>query len=447
MFLMDIAQRDDADRLLRERDMLKDDALEAADEAIGATDPALANLCDALRWTAADGNIQAITAVTGAWTPRGLMLTATVTVATSLSDVKIIEHVPLSLAQGGPLLEYVSKDLDTLTATLVARWSPGHAPVSPARLRSLYTAREQPPAIDADAPPNIQSQKVSHKIQKPISHFLAPHLRPSWDRLRTRKLVAVFWALPNDVHSVLQAAQILTAELVPLKFGLLAWASSVCIVGQYTQAPVTTPPPLANKGMWAHDQLRLLLECSVLPVRSGELLHQIVQAGEHSWATAPTIALLQAGIPYTASPPLLTPLSHAPYLTKGQSGPSAAGTLFASAAFTPASAVYRSQGKAAPAGADRSPSSLLPEQTRLSFSLPGAASQVQPPAADPTPPESPAPTAGSAPPSPSQPADPFVPDLDVLAYATDYTQLCDRYEAQQQEPTVAQGDVESLKRD
>ena len=65
MFLMEIAQSDDADRLLRELDMLKDDALEAADTAIRATDPALADSCDALRWTAADGDIQAITAMTG----------------------------------------------------------------------------------------------------------------------------------------------------------------------------------------------------------------------------------------------------------------------------------------------------------------------------------------------------------------------------------------------
>ena len=185
--------------------MLKDDALEAADEAIRACDPALADLCDALRWTAADGSIPAITAMIGAWTLRGLLLTATVTVATSPSEVKVIEHVPLSLAQGGPLLEYVSKDPDTLTAALVTRWSPGHAPISAARLRhlvfrGLYTAREKAPAIDADVAPEIQSQKVSHKIHKPISQFLPPHLRPSWDRLRTREVVGAFWALPNDVH-------------------------------------------------------------------------------------------------------------------------------------------------------------------------------------------------------------------------------------------------------
>ena len=130
-------------------------------------------------------------------------------------------------------------------------------------------------------------------------------------------MVAAFWALPNDVHAVLQAAQIPTAELVPLKFGLLAWASSVCLTGQYTPAPVATPPPLANKGMWTPDQLRPLLECSVLPVRNGELLQQMEQASEHCSATAPTFALLQAGIPDTASPPPLTTPSHAPYLTKG----------------------------------------------------------------------------------------------------------------------------------
>ena len=301
MFLMDIAQSDDADRLLRELDMLKDDALEAADTAIQATDPALADLCDALRWTAANSDIQAITAVAGVWTPRGLLLTATVTVAAGPSDTKVIEHVPLSLVQGGPLLGYISKDPEALTAALVTRWSPSHAPISASRLcsqvfKGLYTAREQPPPVDTAAPPDIQSQKVSHTFHKPISQFLAPHLRPSWDRLRTREVVAAFWALPDDVHAVLQAAHIPTADLVPLKFGLLAWASSVCLTGQYTPAPVPTPPALANKGMWTPEQLRPLLECSVLPIRSVELLHQIEQAGEHSWATAPTFALLQAGI-------------------------------------------------------------------------------------------------------------------------------------------------------
>ena len=308
MFLMEIAQSDDADRLLRELDMLKDDEVEAADAAIRATDPALADLCDALRWTAADGDIRAITAVTGAWTPRGLLLTATVTVAAGPSDTMVIQQIPLSLVQGGPLLEYVSKDPEALTTALVTRWSPSHVPISVSRRRSqvfkgLYTAREQPPSIDTATPPDIQSQKVCHKIHKPISQFLAPHLRPSCDRLRTREVVAAFWALPNDVHAVLQAAHIPITDLVPLKFGLLAWASSICLTGQYTPAPVSTPPALANKGMWTPEQLRPLLECSVLPIRSVELLHQIEQASEHSWATAPTFALLHAGIADTASPP------------------------------------------------------------------------------------------------------------------------------------------------
>ena len=174
LFLMDIAQSGDADRLLREPDMLKDDALEAADEALRVPDPAPANLCDGLRWTAADGGIQAITAVTGAWTPRGLLLTATIMVATSPSEMKVIEHLPVSLVQGGALLEYVSKDTDTLTAALVTRRSPEDAPISAARLRhlvfpGLYTAREKAPAIGADVPPELQSQKVSHKIHKPMS--------------------------------------------------------------------------------------------------------------------------------------------------------------------------------------------------------------------------------------------------------------------------------------
>ena len=402
MFLMDITQSEYADRLLRELDMLINDALEAADTDIWATDPALADLCDALRWTAADGDIQAITALTGVWTPWGLLLTATVTVAAGPSDTNVIKYVPLSLVQPGQLLEYVSK---ALTKTLVTRWSPSHVLISASRLRTrvfkgLYTAQEPPPPFDTTAPPDIQSQKVSQRIHKPISQFLAPHLRPSWDRLRTREMVAAFWALPNDVHVFLQAAHIPTADLVPMKFGLLAWASSVCLTGQYTPAPVPTPPALANKGMWAPEQLRLLLKCSVLPICSVELLHQIEQAGEHSWATAPTLALLHAGFADTASPLPLTPPSHAPYLTKGKAAPSTAGPLFATAAFTPASVLYRAQDRPSPIGSELSPSLLLPEQTRHSLNLPEPATQVQPAAADPTLPESPAPAVGSAPPRP-----------------------------------------------
>ena len=322
--------------------------------------------------------------------------------------MKVIKHVPLSLAQGGPLLEYVSKDPDALTAALVTRWSPGHPPISASRLRSLvfrglYTAREKPPAIKTDVPPEIQSQKVSHKIHKPISQFLAPHPRPSWDRLRTREVVVAFWALPNDLYAVLQAAQIQTAELIPLKFGLLAWASSVCLAGQYTSAPVATPPSPRQQG-------------HVGPPPAAAAAGVLSRAGPQRGAAQPDRAgrgalvghsphrrPLQAGIPDAASLPPLTPPSHVPYLAKGHPAPSAVGTLFASAAFTPASTLYRSQGEAAPAGSDQSPSSLLHEQPRLSFSLPEPASQFKPAAADPTPPQSPAPTAGSPPPPPPAP--------------------------------------------
>ena len=71
---MDIPHTNDAHLLLRNLEMLKHDRLEAADAAVQAPDPALSDLCDALRWTTIDGTIQAITAVTGAWAPRGLLL-------------------------------------------------------------------------------------------------------------------------------------------------------------------------------------------------------------------------------------------------------------------------------------------------------------------------------------------------------------------------------------
>ena len=126
-----------------------------------------------------------------------LLLTATVTVARSSSEVQVIEHVTPALAQGGPLLESVSKDPAALTSALVTRWSLGHVPISAARLRhivlrSLYSAREKAPPTDTDAAPETQNQKVSFKLQNPIRQFLPPHLRPTWDRLRTRGVVAAF---------------------------------------------------------------------------------------------------------------------------------------------------------------------------------------------------------------------------------------------------------------
>ena len=148
--------------------------------------------------------------------------------------------------------------------------------------------------------------------------------------------------------------------------------------------------------------------------------NQIEQAGEHSWAVAPTTVLLQAGIQDTTSPPPLTPPNHALYLAKGQPAPSPMGTLFGSVAFTLASALYRSQDKATPASRDQLPISLLPEPPRLSFTIPEPASQIKPATTDPTLPESPTPAAGSAPPSPSQSGEPFVLNLDVSPYSTDY---------------------------
>ena len=107
------------------------------------------------------------------------MLTATVEVATGPFEVKIIQHVPLALAQGGPLLEYVSKDPDTLTAALITRWRPKQPPISAARLRhilfrNLYSACEEAPPTDTEAAPEIQKQKVSFKVQSPSSTSCPP---------------------------------------------------------------------------------------------------------------------------------------------------------------------------------------------------------------------------------------------------------------------------------
>ena len=397
MFLMEIAQSDDADRLLRELDMLKDNALEAADTAIRATDPALADLCDALRWTAADGDIQAITAVLGAWTPRGLLLTATVTVAAGPSDTKVIEHVPVSLVQGGPLLEYVSKDPEALTAALVTRWSPSHVPISASRLRSqvfkgLYTAREQPPPIDTTTPPNIQSQKVSHKIHKPISQFLAPHLRPSWDRLRTREVVAAFGPRQQG-HVDPRAAAAAAGVLGPADPQRRAAASDRAGWRAFLGHSPHLRPAARRRRRHRQPPPTHAAQPRTLPhQRPGS-----AQPRRHS-------------IRHDGFHPGISPIQ-----VPGQARP------------------YRGRTITCVAVARADQALFQPPRARLP-SPPGCrgphASGVASPGRRVAP-----------------PPQPFVPDLDVTAYSTDYAQLRDQYEAQQQELAVARRDLESLTRD
>ena len=165
---MDIANSDDANRLLQIPDMITDTTLDAV------VDTAISELCDAMRWVATEGTVQAIASISGVWTPAGLMLTATSTIAASGADVRAVEHISLTRVQGGPLLDYVSKDPSSATSGLVTRRSPSHAPISPTRLKYLtlkqmYHPEEKAPSPDADIAPYMQNQKVTHKIQKPVS--------------------------------------------------------------------------------------------------------------------------------------------------------------------------------------------------------------------------------------------------------------------------------------
>ena len=148
------------------------------------------------------------------------------------------------LAKGGPLPEYVSKDLDTLTAALITRWSlsAGHCPISAARLghivfRNLYSTREKVPPIDTPAAAKIQNQKVSFKLQKLTSQFLPPHLKPSWDRLRVPEVVAAFGALPNDKDSPNPDNGADPPEIRPLGVGLLHLPLGAAHVSPRRQPP------------------------------------------------------------------------------------------------------------------------------------------------------------------------------------------------------------------
>ena len=110
------------------------------------------------------------------------------------------------------------------------------------------------------------------------------------------------------------------------------------------------------------------------------------------------MVLLQASIQGTPSPHSLTPPRHAPYFAKGQQALCPVPSLFAAPSFTPASALYRADDTTPPTGSGHSPSLLLSEPPKLSFTMPEPPSQAKPATTDLTPPEFPIPTAWSAPP-------------------------------------------------
>ena len=203
---MDVASSNDANHLLQNLDMITDTTLDAVVGAVQAPGTAVSELCDAMRWVATEGTVQAITSISGVWTPRGLMLTATATVTANGADVRVFEHIPLALVQGGPLLEYVSKDLGSATSGPVTRWSPSHAPISPTlltylTLNQMYHPKEKALSPDADTAPDMQNPKVTHQLQKPISQSLPEHLRPTWDRLKVREVLSGRYPMTSTMFS------------------------------------------------------------------------------------------------------------------------------------------------------------------------------------------------------------------------------------------------------
>ena len=183
---MDIGTFDDASRLLGNLDMITDTALEAAVEAVSPPGIVVSGLCDAMRWVATEGTVHAITSISGVWTPRGRLLMFTATFVAGGTDVRIMEHIHVVPVH---LLEYVCKDPRSATSGLITRWSLGHAPISPTRLRYLtlkqmYHRKEKTPSPDGDTARGMQNPKRDTHTAKAHLPNLPEHLRTTWDPLR-----------------------------------------------------------------------------------------------------------------------------------------------------------------------------------------------------------------------------------------------------------------------
>ena len=92
---------------------------------------------DALRWAQRMGVITAITSMGVVLTPRGLCLRATVT-GSSGAQTYFPQDVPLMMASGGPLVEYLGSTMHPFHLDLALRVILGCAPVDTLRLQEHF---------------------------------------------------------------------------------------------------------------------------------------------------------------------------------------------------------------------------------------------------------------------------------------------------------------------
>ena len=244
---------------------------------------------DALRWARRVGVITAITSMGVILTPRGLCLTATVTGSYD-AQTFVSQDVPLMVAAGGPLVEYLGSTMHPRHLDL-ARWViSGCAPFDTLRLRKrLARILKVDDALAESASAPQVHHSTANAALRPIAPFLSPGCQADWGRLGAKDQVRILWALPKRPTEVLPHISGTGNELWA---GLMVWASRQ-VGGASAGVPVTPlPKGLPEIRDWPLDVLRGAFEASTLPITTVEALGELLGDITPSWASAPVLALL-----------------------------------------------------------------------------------------------------------------------------------------------------------
>ena len=158
---------------------------------------------DALRWARRLGVIIAIIPMGVILTPRRLCLTAAVTGSYD-AQTFVSQDVPLMVAAGGPLVEYLGNTMHSRHTDLARRVISGCGPFDTLRLRKrrAWMMKVDETLAESASAPQVHHNTINAAL-RPIAPCLSPGCQADWGRLGAKDQVRVLWALPKLPTEVL----------------------------------------------------------------------------------------------------------------------------------------------------------------------------------------------------------------------------------------------------
>ena len=253
-----------------------------------------AGVCDALRWSVLCGHLQSISFVGAILVPRGILLHCSATYC-DFDGARVNSHfVPLAMAAGPRLFQYLHDHDNPLVTSLIFAWSPAHKAMDTLTLRSSITRMLQ---RDVASALSCDNKTIQKQLMKPISNFITQtSVRRPWDSVQPPDALQMLWHLPQEVSVTVPASY--HGPLVDLWYDLLSWSSSAIRIGIASGVP--RQPLVMNIN--DSSTLTASYEASTVPLSNFSRLSDLAGSSDLSWATAPSVCVL-----HRAPEPLMTP--------------------------------------------------------------------------------------------------------------------------------------------